>query len=159
MKITVIQVGKTRQKHFIEAENEYFKRLKPDLELKIITIKEYSIPAGKKEAAKQIVKAKEGEEILKKIPKNSYVIALDGHGKQLSSVEFADFLKEKRDFTGQNITFIIGGCYGLDKAILNKAEKVISFSKFTFTHEIIRILLLEQLYRSFTIIKGKTYHY
>ena len=158
MKITIIQVGKTGKKGFKEAENEYLKRLSAFASVNTVTVKEYTAPKGNNEAGIKLVKAKEGEQILAKIPTKTYIIILDERGEQLKSTEFAEFLAKKSQ-TESNITFVTGGCYGLDPKILQKADKKLSFSKFTFTHEMIRILLLEQLYRAFTIQKGKKYHY
>lgn len=159
MNITIIQVGKTKNKYFQEAENEYIKRLQPTAKLNIITLKEYALPAGSPQAGREIAKDKEAAEILKNLPPKSFIIALDEKGKFLTSIEFADFIKKKRDFEGANITFIIGGPYGLSTKIFEKVDLKLSFSAFTYTHEIIRTLLLEQIYRAFSIIAGKTYHY
>lgn len=158
MKITIIQVGKTKEIYSQQAEAEYLKRLSPSAKINIITLKESSAP-NSSVAGHQISKNKEGTEIIKHISDGSFIICLDEHGKSLSSVQFADFIKEKRDFGGADLTFIIGGPYGLSQEVLSKAKLKLSFSAFTFTHEMIRVLLLEQIYRAFTIIAGKTYHY
>lgn len=158
MKITIIQVGKTKHTFFQEAEEEYLKRLKPFAKVNIVTLKEASVQSTT-EALRNQAKAKEAEEILKSLPDDSYLIALDEHGKGFSSQQFAQFIGKNRDFEGANITFIIGGPFGLDAKILTQAKLKLSFSAFTFTHEAIRTLLLEQIYRAFTILTGKTYHY
>ena len=159
MKITIIQVGKTRQSFWQEAEQEYLKRLQPYAKISVITVKEAPAPYGQNQSTRDLAKQKEGLEILKNIPKDSFTVALDEHGKTMNSPEFARFLGKNRDFEGGNLTFIIGGTYGLSAAILAKVKLKLSFSSFTFTHEMIRTLLLEQLYRGFTILSGKTYHY
>lgn len=138
MKITIIQVGKTKNRHIAALESDLQKRLKSDCKLEILTVKE------------------------PKLPQNSFVIALDEHGKELKSTEFAALIKENRDKSGPkqgHITFIIGGPFGLPKAILTSADLNLALSRLTFTHEMVRPILLEQIYRAFTIIKGKTYHY
>ena len=159
MNITIIQIGKTKHSFFQEAELEYLKRLHTYAKLRMITLKESIIPSGSSSAGREIVKQKEAIEIKKHIPSDTFIVALDEKGKKIDSLKFADFLKQKKDFEGANVTFIIGGPYGLTSEMREKAHLVLSFSAFTFTHELIRVLLLEQLYRAFTIIAGKTYHY
>lgn len=159
MRIQLIQVGKTRSSYLYNAEKEYLKRLQPFTVLKVITIKEIAVTKGESSAAQEIVKKKEAKVILKNLPKESYTIALDEHGQQLTSQEFAQFIRKKRDFEKANLTFIIGGCYGLAPEILQKVNYKLSFSALTFTHEMIRTLLLEQLYRAFSILSGKAYHH
>jgi len=158
MKITIIQVSKTKTAYLQSAENEYLKRLGPYAKIETVTVKSCAgVDSGL--AARQIAKKKEAEEILKAVPRDSFVIALDETGRQYSSPEFAEIIKKNRDFGGGDITFITGGSYGLDASVLEKAGLKLSFGKFTYTHEIIRTLLLEQIYRAFTIIAGKVYHY
>ena len=155
VKITIIQIGKTKAHFLQQAEMEYLKRLGAYAKVKIITVKEAQAEGKNTQTAKE----KEAAEIIKNIPDDSYVIALDENGRQYSSVEFAGLIRKNRDFEGGDITFITGGCYGLGAPVLEKAHLKLSFGKFTFTHEIIRTLLLEQVYRAFTIISGKSYHY
>ena len=155
VKITIIQVGKTKSSYLQEAENEYLKRLGAYAKIKKITLKE-AHPDGKNAAT---AKEKEAAEILKNFPKDSFIVALDERGRQFTSVEFADLVRKNRDFEGGDITFITGGCYGLGASVLGRAQLKLSFGNFTYTHELIRTLLLEQVYRAFTIIAGKTYHY
>lgn len=160
MKITIIQIGKTKHSFVQEAEQEYLKRLQPQAKINIITLKESpafdhsSSPTGR-----QKVKAEEALTILKNLRPSTKVIALDEHGRQFTSTDFATQISKFRDFEGADLTFIIGGPFGLDQSVLDKAQLVLSFSKFTFTHEMIRMLLLEQLYRAFSILQNKTYHY
>lgn len=151
MKITIIQVGKTKTSYFQESEAEYIKRLHPYAHISIITVKESKIT--------QKAKDQEAQHILAQIPTKTLIIALDETGKQFTSPNFATFLTEIRDQKGANITFIIGGAFGLSPAIKQKAHTTIALSTMTFTHEMVRTILLEQLYRAFTIIQGKTYHY
>lgn len=100
----------------------------------------------------------EGEMILRSIPGDEFVVALDERGKEMSSIDFAGFLGGKLD-TGQALTFVIGGAFGLSEAVKKRADLKLSFSKMTFTHQMIRIFLLEQIWRGFCIIKGKEYHH
>ncbi len=158
MKITIMQIGKTKASYFKEAEQEYLKRLQPYAKVNVITLKETPIHSGDL-AERERAKTQEAEEIAKHLDPQSTIIALDEHGKSLNSKQLADHLQKIKDFQGANVTFIIGGPFGLAKNILAQASLILSFSLFTFTHEIIRTLLLEQLYRSFTIQTGKTYHY
>lgn len=157
--MTIIQVGKTKQSYFQEAEAEYIKRLQPFVQLKMVTIKEASAPYDQNDSTRGVAKQKEALEIQRHLPKDSFIIALDEHGKTMTSVQFAEFLGKKRDFEGANVTFLIGGPFGLADQILRHAHLKLSFSPMTFTHEMIRTILLEQIYRAFTILSGKKYHY
>lgn len=158
MTINIILVGKTRKKEVAALQQAYVTRLTPFVDINIIYVREEVIKKGDFAAQKEIVKNKEGERIIGKIPKKSFIITLDERGKQYSSEEFAYLLG---DWKSQNIdlTFIIGGCYGLSSKVKDRAKLMLSFSKMTLTHELIRLFLLEQLYRGFTIINGKKYHY
>lgn len=166
MKISLIRVGKTKEKYFAEAEEEYIKRVGAYAELEVVGIKDSTRGAVSGAAEMENIKKKEAEEILKKIDgagkaaggRRCMVVALDERGKQFTSVDFASFIRENRD-TGNNMVFIIGGCYGLHPSVLARADMSLSFSRFTFTHEMIRQMLLEQIYRAFTIITGRQYHY
>ena len=158
MKTTILQIGKTKQSYFIESENEYIKRLKAYTQLHVITLKEYPIQSAD-ESMRQIARKKEAETLLNAIPPKTILIVLDERGKTLNSPEFAKYLGRIKDFEGGNVTFIIGGSFGLDESIRSRANLVLSLSKLTFTHEMVRTILLEQIYRAFTILQGKTYHY
>lgn len=157
--ITVIQLGKTKASYLQEAEKEYIKRLGTDAKLVIITLKDAKAIKNAGPADIQKIKEDEGENILKSIPPDTFVIALDEKGKQFTSPQFAEFLGKKLDQGNTKITFVIGGCYGLSEKIRNKADMLLSFSQFTFTHEMMRPLLYEQLFRALSLIKGEKYHY
>lgn len=159
MRITILQIGKTKSSYFQEAEQEYLKRLQPHAKIEIVTLKEASAPYDQNESTRGLAKQKEALDLQKHLPKDTFIIALDEKGKTLTSHAFADLLLKNRDFEGANITFIIGGPFGLAEQILKKAHLKLSFSSMTFTHEMIRTILLEQIYRAFTIISGKKYHY
>jgi len=155
MNITIISVGKFKESYWREAAAEYEKRLGPYIKLTIHELIEESF--GKDDPA-EITKAKEAEKILKHIPDRSFVIALDEHGTEFSSVGFLEFL-DKKTADGTHVVFVIGGPRGLHAAILERADATISFSQLTFPHQMMRVFLLEQLYRAITIMHGKSYHY
>jgi len=155
MKIRIICLGKTRQKFIEEGIKEYQKRISKYTKLEWQILPDVKLTGNK---TMEIVKEQEAAILEKNLLKSSILVVLDENGKEYSSVKFAKFLEDKLNI-GKDITFVIGGVYGLSKRILQKADMILSFSRFTFTHQIIRFLLSEQLYRSFTIIKGKKYHY
>lgn len=158
MKITIISVGKIKERFFTDAINEYAKRLSKFCKLAEEIIADERADEGFSKSEIEQVKIKEGIKILNKIPKNSYVLALDVRGKQLSSEELA----EKINILGidgiSDITFIIGGSNGLSKDVLDIANFKLSFSKMTFPHQLFKVILLEQIYRAFKINAGETYH-
>lgn len=158
MQITIIQIGKTKHSFITEAEQEYLKRLSVNAKVTVKTLKE-ATEVSTNQNSRDNAKAEEATRILDAIPQYTFVIALDERGKQFSSVDFAKLIENNRDFEDANLTFIIGGPFGLHKSVTEKAKLLLGFSKFTFTHEMIRVLLLEQIYRAFTIINKKTYHY
>ena len=148
-------VGKTAQKYVEEAVAEYVKRLKFYVSLEIIVIPELK---DTKNTPIAVQKQKEGEQILKKIQDNDDVILLDEKGCEFTSVAYAAFL-EKRLVASKRIVFVIGGAFGFSTEIYARANTKISLSQMTFSHQIIRILFAEQLYRAFTIMKGENYHH
>ena len=157
MKIRIIQVGKTKDSFIEEGVSEFIKRLSPYVKLEIVTLKEVM---ASKTFTKDHCKELEGEEILKLVEKNiqqEFIIALDEHGKEFTSVEFSKLLGKFSD-RGDRINFIIGGPYGLAEKVREKAGLLCAFSQMTFTHQMIRLFLLEQIYRGVSIIKGKEYH-
>ncbi len=158
MNITVICIGKLKEKYWTEAVSEYSKRLKSYCSLEIIELKEARLPDKSGAAEEQAVKDAEGQEILKKIKDSMYVVTLEVKGKMLSSEKLADKI-EKLGIEGQSsIAFIIGGSLGLSDAVSRRADFKLSFSEMTFPHQMMRVILLEQIYRSFKIIRGETYH-
>lgn len=159
LKITILQIGKTNENAIAELEQFYTKKLKNFVEVRTISLKEISHGKISSEAEKEIIKQKEAEIILNAIPKNNYVYALSEKGQQYESKEFAYLLANNAEKNGPEITFIIGGCFGLHQSILKRANTSLSLSRMTFTHELARPILLEQLYRACTIIAGREYHY
>ena len=155
MKIKIIIVGKTKEKFIQQGEEEFKKRLMRYCRLQLTIVREEKI-AGNQTG--QIIKLKEAEKILNKLSKDSFTIALDETGDQMSSEQFAEFFQHKMNEGVRELTFIIGGALGLDSRILKGAKKTMSLSRMTFTHEMSRLILLEQLYRAFTILKGEKYH-
>jgi 23S rRNA (pseudouridine1915-N3)-methyltransferase len=158
LQITIVGIGKIREKYIQEGMKEYLKRLSKYVRLKIIETEDEPCPDKASDAEKDRIRQKEGERLLKKIPRQGYVILLDLDGKDLSSEELAVLLEEKA-LEGQNkITFVIGGSLGVSEEIRQKADFRWSFSRLTFTHQLIRLLLLEQIFRACKINKGEIYH-
>ena len=149
--IKIITVGKIKEKYLHDALNEYEKRLTKYTKLKIIELNDIN------DKNTQIVLNKEKDEIIKYVNSNDYVISLDINGKMLSSIEFASKL-DNLFITNSNITFIIGGSYGLHDDVKNLSNELISFSKLTFPHQLFRVMLLEQIYRCFRINNNESYH-
>jgi len=154
-RLTLICVGKLKERHWREAQAEYLKRLSPDAKFDVIEVE--SEPLGATVTAAQSMRT-EGQRILKRLPKGAQVIVMDKGGKALDSLKFADALREWGG-GGAHLTFIIGGAAGIDQAVMERAASKLSMSALTLTHEMARIFLLEQIYRAMTIIGGKAYHY
>jgi 23S rRNA (pseudouridine1915-N3)-methyltransferase len=154
MPIKIICLGKTREAWIKQGILEYHKRLTPVWKIEWLELPDVSLKIA---GSVQNVKAREAAIIMKAVNADDFLIALDEHGSSLDSVSFADKLAQLLP-TG-NIVFVIGGVYGLDYTILQAAKLKLSFSIFTFPHQLIRLILIEQLYRAWTIQTGKTYHY
>ncbi len=158
MKITVLTVGKIKEKFFRDAIDEYSKRLSRYCKLEILQVADEKTPDGASEALEQQIKEKEGERILSNIKDGSFVIALAIEGKMPDSVELAEKI-EKWGISGiSQLVFVIGGSLGLSDAVLARADYKLSFSRMTFPHQLMRVILLEQIYRSYRIIQGEPYH-
>ncbi len=157
LSINIICIGKIKEKFFRDAIDEYSKRLSKYCKLTILELQDEKIPDKLNLNIENEIKTKECDNIISRIKKESYVICLDLKGKQLSSEELSKNI-ENISMTSSNITFIIGGSLGLTDKLLNIANQKICFSKMTFPHQLIRIFLLEQLFRSFKISNGETYH-
>jgi 23S rRNA (pseudouridine1915-N3)-methyltransferase len=158
MKITVISVGRIKEKFFSEAAAEYEKRLSKYCKFSEEVIQDERADDNFSESEIEQVKIREGVKILGKIKQNSYVIALDIHGVQLSSEELSKKINQLGIEGRSDITFIIGGSNGLSQDVLDRADFRLSFSKMTFPHQLFKVVLLEQIYRSFKIISGESYH-
>ena len=162
MKITIACVGKLKEKYLTAAMDEYVKRLQPFCKLEIIGINEEKMPQEPSEAEREQVLEKETQRLLSImsiIPEHSYVILLDLQGKQITSPELAEKMDALAVQGVSHITFVIGGAFGYTDALRKKADFRWSFSKLTFTHQMIRVLLAEQIYRAFKISKGEKYHW
>lgn len=158
MKITLITVGKIKEKYFTQAIDEYKKRLGRYGQIEIIEVADEKTPDGASEKEEAQIKDKEGERILSKIKDNAYVIAMAIDGKSYDSVGLARHIENLGVRGESHLVFMIGGSLGLSDAVLKRANEHISFSKLTFPHQLMRVILLEQIYRSFRIINGEPYH-
>ncbi len=156
MKITLLLVGKTAFPYINEGIAIYEKRLQHYINYNRIEIPELK---GVQAMTWEQIKEKEGELILKQIKPSDSVVLLDERGSTFTSLEWASHLEKKINFEGKDIVFIIGGAYGFSKKVYERANGKISLSKMTFSHQIIRVIFLEQLYRAFTIMKGEPYHH
>ena len=159
MKITILCVGKIKEKYFRDAIAEYEKRLGRYCKLEIVEVADEKTPDGASEAEEQQIRHKEGERLLKYLEgKNCYVIALAINGTQSDSIGLAEKI-EKLGLSGiSHVYFIIGGSLGLSDEVLSRADEQLSFSKMTFPHQLMRVILLEQIYRSCRIIHHEPYH-
>ncbi len=158
LKITVICVGKLKESFHTDAVSEYKKRLSAYCKLEIVELQDEKTPDNASEAENLKIKETEGKKILKQIKDDAKVIALAIEGKQYTSEGFAELI-EKTGVSGcGHIQFIIGGSLGLSQEVLNRADLLLSFSKMTFPHQLMRTILLEQIYRAYRINNGEPYH-
>lgn len=159
MRITVVCAGRIKEKYLSAGIAEFLKRLRPFAQVEIREIHEEKMPDEPSEAEKEQVLRREGEKLLKLVPAGSYLFVLDVHGRERSSEELASRL-DKLGLSGQsNITFLIGGAFGLSREVRAAADERLSFSQLTFTHQMVRLLLVEQIYRAFKINRGEKYHW
>ena len=158
MKITLITVGKIKEKFLSDAINEYKKRLSKYCKLEIIEVADEKTPDHASENVENGIKGKEAERILKYIKNDSFVITLEINGKMLTSEELASKIDNLGIQGVSHITFIIGGSLGLGREVLERSDYALSFSKMTFPHQLMRVILLEQIYRSYRINFGEPYH-
>ncbi|MCF2669354.1 MULTISPECIES: 23S rRNA (pseudouridine(1915)-N(3))-methyltransferase RlmH [Lachnospiraceae] len=158
MKITLITVGKIKEKYLKDAIAEYSKRLSRYCKLEIIEVTDEKTPDHASESVEDAIRSKEAERIQKYIKEDAYIITLEIGGKQLASEELAEKI-DKLGIQGvSHIIFIIGGSIGLGREVLSRSDYALSFSKMTFPHQLMRVILLEQIYRSYRIINGEPYH-
>ena len=158
MKITVLTAGKIKEKYFTEAVREYAKRLSRYCELQIIETEDEATPDNASPAQETQIKNKEGARILSRIPAGAYVIALAIQGREVDSVGLSQKISALTLNGHSHLVFIIGGSLGLSDAVLEKADEKLSFSRLTFPHQLMRVILLEQSYRSSRIARGEPYH-
>ena len=158
MIITIYTVGKIKEKYFTDAIKEYAKRLSRYCRLEIIEVADEKTPDGASEALEEQIKEKEGERLLKAIKEDVHLIALAIDGKMYDSMEFSRKIEQAGIQGTSHIGFVIGGSLGLSDSVLKRADEKISFSKLTFPHQLMRVVLLEQIYRGYRIMKGEPYH-
>ncbi len=158
MKITICCVGKIKEKFYSQAIEEYSKRLSKYCKLEIKEAADEKTPDSASDTVNRMIKEKEGDRLLSFIKDDSYVIALAIDGKMLDSVELSEKIDNLMLSGNSDIVFVIGGSLGLDKRVLDRADYKLSFSKMTFPHQLMRVILLEQIYRSFRIMKNEPYH-
>ena len=156
MRLTILYMGKTKERFIQEGIEKYLRYLRPYADASIKELKEEKIQDLKDAPS---IRKKEAERIFKAVPAGAYLISLDERGEGFTSHEFAAFLNNTLESGVREMIFIIGGAMGLDEEVVARSHKTVALSRWTFTHEMARLVLLEQLYRAFTIIKGKTYHY
>lgn len=156
MKFTLLVVGKTVEKHYIAAINDYTERTKHYTSFDIEVIPELK---NTKSLSMEQQKEKEGELILKALQPGDVVVLLDEHGKEFRSIEFANWIERKMHTVNKRLVFIIGGPYGFSQAVYGAAQEKISLSKMTFSHQMIRLIFVEQLYRAMTILNNSPYHH
>lgn len=158
MQLEILAVGKLKERYLKQGAEEYLKRLRPYARVNVVEVPEEK-PTGSLSAAEETrIKEREGERILTRLHPDTHVIALAIEGDSLSSEELAGYINRLATYGQSRLSFIIGGSVGLSPDVLDRADRLLSFSKMTFPHQLIRLILLEQLYRSFKIIRGETYH-
>jgi len=158
MKITLICVGKVKEKFLKDGISEYAKRISKFASLDIIEVSDIKAPENLSDKDMLNIKIAEGNKILEKIKPNSYIVSLEINGENFSSEEFSKFIENKSISGIGHIYFVIGGSLGLSDDVVKKSDFKLSFSKMTFPHQLMRLILLEQIYRGFKIIKNEPYH-
>ncbi len=157
MKISIVAVGKLKEKYLKQGIQEYMKRLGAYANMEIIEVPDEKAPENMSEAEQEEVKRKEGERILSKISQDAYVISLEIMGQMPTSEKFAEKIEQLMIHGKSKIVFVIGGSLGLSKEVSDRSDYALSFSKMTFPHQLMRLVLLEQVYRGFRIMKGEAY--
>lgn len=154
MKIVVLSVGRVRQRFVLEAEGEYLQRIKGSFQVELVELGMES-PESMRPAEVQL---REAEEVLKKTKSYDYLVVLDERGKEMTSKALSDFVQTRMNSGIKSVCFVIGGAYGFAEKVRQQADLILSLSTLTFPHQLTRLLLVEQLYRSHTLIKGISYH-
>ncbi|MDQ6595312.1 23S rRNA (pseudouridine(1915)-N(3))-methyltransferase RlmH [Bacillus salipaludis] len=158
MNISIVTVGKLKEKYLKQGIDEYLKRLSAYAKVEVIEVADEKAPEELSESEMLQVKEKEGERILAKISQDAYVIALAINGKMQSSEQLADTLDKLATYGKSKIAFVIGGSLGLSDEVLRRSNEQLSFSKMTFPHQLMRLILVEQIYRAYRINRGEPYH-
>ena len=156
MKITLIAIGKTDDSYILEGIDKYLKRLKHYIKFELLIIPDLK---KTKNLSEDEQKTKESELFLKQISNSDYVVVLDERGLELSSIQFSDFINKRMIASVPHLVFLIGGPYGFDQSIYERSNYKLSLSKLTFSHQMIRLFFVEQVYRAFSILKGEPYHH
>lgn len=156
MKISLIVIGKTDTNYFTDAVNEYRKRLEHYIPFEIQVIPDIK---NTKSLTTDQQKEKEGELILKSLQPGDYIVLLDEKGKEYTSVQFASYIEKKTHTVAKRLIFVIGGPYGFSQAVYEKANEKITLSRMTFSHQMVRLIFVEQLYRAMTILNNEPYHH
>ena len=155
MKVTFIVIGRTTDSRIAALTEEYRQRLVHYLKFELVTVPELK---NTKSLSEEQQKAEEGAQLLKQVPASAELILLDERGKEPRSVELADMIQKKMT-TGRDVVFAIGGPYGFSKAVYDRADALLSLSRLTFSHQMVRLFFVEQLYRAMTIVRGEPYHH
>ncbi|MFD2045693.1 23S rRNA (pseudouridine(1915)-N(3))-methyltransferase RlmH [Ornithinibacillus salinisoli] len=158
MNLTIISVGKLKEKYLKQGIQEYLKRLSAYAKVNIIEVADEKAPENMSDAEMLEVKKKEGERILSNINQDTFVITLEINGKMLSSEQLAKKMDELATYGKSKVAFVIGGSLGISEEVQKRSDLALSFSKMTFPHQVMRLILLEQVYRGFRIIRGEPYH-
>ena len=158
MKIKIYAIGKIKENYLKIGIDDYLKKIRPYAEIQIIELNDEPVKNNPNDSDIEIVKNKEGEKVLQLLKSNEYLIGLDLDKKEYKSPEFAEYLNKKMELSGASLSFVIGGSYGLSDALKNRCNDSLSLSKMTFLHQMTRLILLEQIYRAFKILRNETYH-
>ena len=158
MKIKIYAIGKIKENYLKLGIDDYLKKIRPYSQIEIVELNDEPIPNNPNHSEIEIAKNKEGERVLQQVKNGEYLIGLDLNKKELESPQFAEYLDEKLVLGGASISFVIGGSYGLSDELKKRCNDSISLSKMTFLHQMTRLILLEQIYRAFKILRNETYH-
>lgn len=156
MKLTIVCMGKTRERFILEGIEKYLRFLKHYADVELKELKEEKIQ-DLKDAP--VIRKKEAERIFRTLPAGAFLVSLDERGEEFTSHDFAAFLNTALESGVREMVFVLGGALGLDEVVVARSSRTVALSRWTLTHEMARLVLLEQIYRAFTILKGKTYHY
>ena len=159
MKIRILTIGKLKEKYLVNGINEYVKRLNAYCKVEMVEVPDEPIPDNASENVENIIKDKEADKIVSKIKDDEYVIVLDLHGKEIDSVAFSKHIEECMIRGKSTITFVIGGSLGLKENLITREQIIVYVSlKMTFPHQLMKLILVEQVYRAFKIVNNQTYH-
>ena len=158
MRIKIYVIGKIKENYLKIGIDEYLKKIRPYAQIEIVELNDEPIPNNPNNSEIELAKNKEGDKVLSLLKNNEYLIGLDLNKKEFDSVEFANYINTKLVDSGASISFVIGGSYGLSDELKKRCNDSISLSKMTFLHQMTRLILLEQIYRAFKILRNETYH-